>query len=282
MSHEGRPEPTERELAHVRQLTKLVDEALERNKERFALYEKWRKAYAGYLAGESQTRSNMVYANIAAMMPQVYAKNPDISFSPSKSVQPRRYSLIKKFAETGEAVVSQQLRDASMKKRAKASVRSAMTCAVGWWKVTFQEDRRQDPVILNRINDIQDNLDRIRSLSEKIKADGGQVGDDSLAQQAELEQQLKAMQELPEITTARGIAIDVPLAEDVLILDRTVRSFDEYVRADRLAHRIWMSEQMFCDAFGFKPEKATRYAELVTESGKTPDPGAGFYQVFEI
>jgi hypothetical protein len=207
MENQGRPAPSDRELAHVRQLFLVVDAALERNADRFKKYEKWRQAYAGHLAGENsgQVRSNMIYANIAALMPQVYAKNPDISFSPSQAVDPKRYELTKKFAETGETVVSQQLRDAFMKKRAKAAVRSAMTCAVGWWKVSFQEDRRTDPVIANRINDIADNLDRVRSLTEQIKGEGRMVDDSTLAEQAELEQQLKALQELPEITVARGV-----------------------------------------------------------------------------
>lgn len=293
MDTPGRPEPTDREKAHVKKLKKLIDAALDREKSRFVKFEKYRRAYEGKVNCDSDSedgervRSNMVYANIAAMMPQVYAKNPDISFSPKESVGEKEYKKVKQFARTGEMVVRTQLTDAHLKKRAKALVRSAMTTGIGWWKVAFQDEKRTDPLIQNRINDIQDNLDRIRTLSEKVKADGGATAD-SDAEAFELERQLAALQQEPEIQIGRGIVIDPVLSEDVIVLDRTIRSFDEYTRADRIAHRTWMSAEAYEDNFGYKPEKATLFAKL-DGNDLTSGPGLGkdgnkegFYCVFEI
>lgn len=285
---EDRPEPTEREKAHVRKLKRLVDAALRLNKERFALFEKWRAAYAGFLHGQKsgteadQARSNMIYANIAALMPQVYAKNPDFSFAPSQAVAPRQYEVVKKFAATAEIVVTRQLHDAGLKVNAKAQVRSAMTTSIGWWKVAFQEDRRTDPVILNQINDLQDNLERMRALSKQIRDDHGS-SEESEAKAAELEAQIMALQQQPEITVGRGTVIDTLQSEDVIILDPTIKAFHEYVRSARIAHRIWLSEDAFYERFGYKPKKARRYRSANLEDSQEPGKDDEcFYQVFEI
>ena len=263
-----RPEPTERERAHVRKLQRLIDTARSDNKAREAAFTRWRKGYKGRYTNpggeESTYRVNLAYSNIATVLPRVYAKNPDISFSPREGVPPKKYELVKQFAKTGELITRQQLLDAGLKRRAKTMVRSSMVTCIGWWKVAWQETKRADPILVNRANDIQDNLERIKTLSSQVKDDQSV---DSEAEQKELEDQLQALQQAPEVTLARGIVIDPVLSEDILILDRTIRGADEYVRAAKIAHRVWMTCEDYYDAFGYKPKKAKIYSKIGAEAG---------------
>ena len=76
------------------------------------------------------------------------------------------------FCKTLQSVVSRKfVKEGKLKKRAKSAIRSAMTTAVGWAKVSWQKDVRTDPLIDNRINDTQDNLQRIQYLIAEIKED---------------------------------------------------------------------------------------------------------------
>ncbi len=284
----GRPEPTEREKAHVSKLLAEIKAYLDDSeiKARFAQFDKYRKTFRGYRNGErdKKYRTNLIYANIAAILPQVYAKDPDISFSPTEIVEPARYALVKKFAKTGEIVTREQLRRADLKRRAKAAVRSTMTVSLSWWKVGWQDDKRTDPQITNRINDVQDDIERLKLLANQ--SEDAQGGDQQRqAKQQELEAQLAALQtQNIEITVARGVVIDPVRAEDVIVLDSSVTSFDEYPRARRIAHRMWLTAEQFEATFGYKPQTGRVYAKQSAEGGDatgTKDR-QGYYCVYEV
>lgn len=203
-------------------------------------------------------RTNLVYSTLSSLIPNVYAKNPDISVSPSQAVSGERYAAVRKFGKTMEAVLTSQLvKGARLKKRAKACVRSAMTTSVGWSKVIYQRDVREDPLIRNRMNDVQDNIERLKATMKAIEDPDRHAEHD--LKRAELEQQLKSLGGELEKVISEGLVIDHVLSEHVLILDRTVRAFDGYSQACAIAQLVFFTEEKYKETFDYEPENATRY-----------------------
>ena len=148
-------------------------------------------------------------------------------------------------------------------------MRAAMTCELGWVKVTYQKRIEQDPAIQGRIEDIQGNLKRLQALAEKAQdpdTAGGAVG----ARPGEPRGAAReSCSERVEVVVEKGMVIDKLLSESVLILDPTIRDFDEYQRASSIAQVMWFDEDRYYETFGYKPgPKATLYR--AAEAGKNP------------
>lgn len=210
--------------------------------------------------GDKRRRANLHFANLAAMRPQVYAKDPEYSVQPAPGVPEERIEAVRRFGEAAEAVLGRVLvKDCALKKRAKRLLTSAYTTAVGWWKLAWQETRRTDALIANQLKDTQDNLARI----EQLQAGLGdpQAGSDPDLQKAQLEQTLAGLQARAEVVVSRGLVLDFVLSEDILILDDSVRELGDYERASAIAHRVWMTRSEFKKRFGRDCAKGKSYAE---------------------
>lgn len=273
----------EQEKAQAKHWLECIERKIERDRDLFLEFEKRRKVLRGVEGTgiKNEKRTNVVYSTIAALMPQTYAKNPDISATPSEAVSGDRYAAVKNFARTAEVVLSKVfVKDAKLKRRAKACVRSAMTTGVGWAKLSYQKDVRQDPIILSRMNDVQDNLQRLKATIAAIE-DPAKLGEHEALQES-LANQLKALQGQVEQTIFEGLVIDHVLSEDVIILDETVRSFDGYAQSGALAHRIWFSKSRYEAVFGKCPEKAKTYQSPGDDRAAKDAKAEPFYCVFEI
>jgi hypothetical protein len=268
---------------------KRVDRNKELNKELFKRYDQNRKIVSGekHTDGEAGlVRTNLAYSTMAVILPQIYAKNPDISITPSEAVDPtgERYKTVKQFCKTGELVLRRQVvRDAKLKRRAKTAVRSAMTAFLGWVKVQYQKDATEDPIIKNRINDEQDNLKHLEALTFEINTDEHR---DNEAKKKELQHLIDGLNKKVEVVHAEGMVIDNPLFEHVLLLDESVTNFDDYEQSSAIAQEIWFTEDRMKDAFGEVPKGATEYAAPNTDQANRPTPAGTtsqkFYCVYEI
>ena len=280
----GSQEPDENERALVAKWDKKITDALKSAEATHKEYERRRRRIRGVKTEtgiKNEDRTNLIFATIAAIMPMVYAKNPDISVSPGEAVSQDRYAAIKSFSSTLQIVLSRMfVRDAFLKKRAKAAVRSAMTTSLGWVKLTYQKDIRQDPIILNRMNDIQDNIQRLQALI--ARAEDPDRASTAEADKAELEQSLAGLTGQVEKVISEGLVLDNILSEDLLILDETVRSFDGYEQASALAHRVWYTEERFEATFGRKPEGATVYSSTKAGDSSADSSKGKLYAVWEI
>lgn len=277
------PEP---ERAKARDWLQRIKRCLDDNRALFDEFERRRKSLRGVMGEgiKNEQRTNLTYSTIAAVLPQVYAKNPDISVAPSESVSPNRYEAVKLFAETLQAVLGRVfVRDANLKRRAKACVRSAMTTCIGWAKETYQKDIRRDPVIENRMNDIQDNLQRLEKTIAAIENPDKLSEVD--ANRESLKQQLAALEAQVEKIVSEGLVLDHVRSEDIIILDATVRSFDGYKQAGAIVQRIWFSKDRFCAAFHMEPPRGSRsYAGPQNETEQKAGNGKQdcFYCVYEV
>lgn len=284
--------PDAREQALADRWNKRIKRAYDAAKDHRKRWKKAREYVAGEQGSDDESglvRVNVIESRLAIIQPSIYAKNPEISVVPSESVEPGRVAVVKKFAKTLEIVLNRVfVKDGKLKTRGKAAVRSALTTTIGWIKVSYQKDIVEDPQIRNRINDTQDNIERIKALEAEISDSQG--GDEQRqANLAELQAQLTALEKQVEVTVAEGVVIDNILSEDILILDDGIQSIDEYAQADAIAHRIWMTAEKYKEAFGkdvptgvrkYAPENKDKDGENKQDASK--DQASCVIPVWEI
>ena len=262
------PDVPDPQSAHADKWNKRIRIAGDKQKEFRARWEKSRKYVEGRVHDDGNpglVRVNLIQTVLSTIQPQVYAKSPEISIVPQERVDTGGYPAMQAFSKTAEIALNRMfVVDAHLKERGKAAVRAALTTTVGWVKITYQQDIRRDPQIEHRINDTQDNIRHLEALSLELKeGDSGDTERDVMLDQ--MQQQLAALEQQVEVVAAEGFAIDPILAEDILILDDSINSVDDISQAKAIAHRIWMTKEMYQEVFGAPPEGDVR---IFNESGK--------------
>ena len=205
------------------------------------------------------TRTNLCFATMATLLPHVYAKQPEIAVAPTEAAGEEQYQMVKQFAQTAQTLLARCfVKEARLKTRAKMNVRSAMATGVGWLKLGFQESLSGDPIIIQRHNDLQDNLQRIEHLIVKTRRETD-VKMLNLERE-ELRQQIETVRAQKEVLIYKGFVLDRVLSEDLLILDDKVREFDAYDDAEAMAHGVWFTADQYEQQFGYGAEScATEY-----------------------
>jgi hypothetical protein len=177
-------------------------------------------------------RANLIHGTISAVLPNVYARNPEISTSPTHTGKD-----LKLFCKTLDKVTNRALEKAQLKNRAKSTVRAALTCSIGILKVMYQRNVSQDAYIQNRINDAQENLLAIEAL--KVDLEDAKQQEQHASKRAELEALIQSLQEGAEVEVAEGLVIDRVLTENLLI-DPSICEFWDYLDADWICQIIPM------------------------------------------
>lgn len=203
-------------------------------------------------------RANLIYSTMVNAVPQIYARNPEIDVDPTESVEPIRYEAIKKFCTTLSIVLNNQFSQsqANLKGKAKANVMSAQTTAWGILKVIYQRDIEKDPIIMARIEDIQDNIQHVEMLMKDIEDD--MLRGEQEAKREELKHQLMALEAKVEVVRQEGMVIDRVLSEN-LVISGNVREIVSYPESNWMAERIYGPKEWSKKMFGFSPHKGTTY-----------------------
>ncbi|MBU3590387.1 hypothetical protein [Polynucleobacter sp. 80A-SIGWE] len=222
-------------------------------------------------------RANLIHGTISAVLPNVYARNPEISTTPTHSG-----ADIKLFCKTLEKVTNRALEQAQLKNRAKSTVRAALTCSFGILKVMYQRDPSKDSYVQGRINDAQENLLAIEELARDLQENDQRHHHD--AKRAELEELIKSLQEQSEVQSAEGLVIDRVLTENLLI-DPSICEFWDYTDADWICQIIPMKrgqaealyKKNLANAKIYQPgqgelshKKAKRLASMQMNAGSGP------------
>lgn len=218
-------------------------------------------------------RVNLIGSVLETVQPAIYAKAPEIAVTLDDRINTEQYPLLSKFSATLQDALNVFLiKDGKLKIRGKSSVRSALTCTIGWVKVIYQRSTKEDPIIRNRINDTQDNIDRIKLLVEETKQEGGECADHE-AKLFELNQQIDAMHKQVEVVSSEGLVIDNLSPEDLIILDASCRDVDDFMQASEIAHKIKMTVGAFKSQFKKNPPKGiTKYLnDAESEDSKSSD-----------
>jgi hypothetical protein len=292
---EGKPEspqgaPAERVVSEAdKKLAKewhsRIDAALKRVKDKFDTFEASRALLAGKVKkGDKElVRANLHFANMAAMLPQVYAKDPDFAAKPTEAVSKEMLPAVKKFAATAQIMLKAKVvKGGKLKSRSKSLIRSGYATSVGWLKASWQEKKGQDPLILNRLKDTQDNIDHVQRLLSEVN-DPAKASEHQ-TKLAELKQAVEGLQVQQEVTIAKGIALDFVMSEDMLIIDPSVRAVGDYTRAAAMGHRVWMTPEQYKENFGYDCKKGKSYTEQggAMSSTDAQDKQASLLCVWEI
>lgn len=251
---------------------------------RWALARKYVNADVGADGEKGLVRVNIIKSRLDIIQPSIYAKNPEISVTPDEHLSKSNYELVNNFSKTLEILINRLLvKEAKLKKKGKTTVRASLTTTVGWVKVVWQEEYSEDPLIMSRIQDTQDNIARINLLIQQ--AEDGDSSNESA--KAELEQQLRALEEKAEVVKAFGFAIDNVLAEDILILDDSINNIDDYTNASSIAHRVYFTKDRFNTVFGKDaPANAKKYFSKGDDKKETENTAQSdkncIYAVWEV
>jgi hypothetical protein len=209
-------------------------------------------------------RANLIFSTMAAILPHIYARNPEISVTPLYPQQ-----NLKRLCHTLQTVVNRALLDAHLKKRAKAAVWAAMTGYFGVVKVMYQRDIKQDPIITNRMHDTQDHIARIEGLIAKLE-DPQAVAEQETVR-ATLQQTLASLQEQVDVVAAEGLVLDRVLTEN-LLLDPSVAEFWDYENADWMAQRVPIKRSDAEALYQVDLSGATGYRAANVLGGANRDP----------
>ena len=262
------PEVDDGQSAHAEKWNRRIRSANDKQKDLCVRWEKARKYVEGRIHDDGEpglVRVNLIHTVLSTIQPQIYAKNPEINVTPQEQVDSSAYPAMGKFSKTAEIMLNRVfVLDSRLKERGKTAVRAALTTTVGWVKVTYQQDIKRDPQIEHRINDTQDNIRQLEAMTLELER-----GDsDDTAKQAmmdQMRQNLAALEKQVEVVVAEGFAIDPILAEDILILDDSIRSIDDITQAKAIANRIWMTQEKYQETFQVAPEAD---AKSFNEDGK--------------
>lgn len=222
-------------------------------------------------------RANLLQATIAGILPNLYARNPEISIVPVRRSDADSGRLDAAI-DTLEQVLNRYLEQAKLKQRARAAVRAALTCSYGIVKVVYQRDLETDPIITQRLQDAQDNLQHIDGLLSRLaEDDGGRA--ELEAKQAELRETIAGLQEDAEAKMLDGLVIDRILT-DQLIIDPSVVDFEDYVQADWMCQTVPMRRATAEELYKVKLPKATAYEmslDKVYERGRNSGTGSDIH-----
>lgn len=195
-------------------------------------------------------RANLIHSTIMGILPNIYAKNPEISVKPLHASRD-----LKLLCKTIETVTNRYLDDAQLKMRAKATVRAALTCSFGVLKVMYQQRIETDPLIHARIADSQDNRMRVAGLAMELEDDGNQ---NDKGKKEEIRETMAALQERAEVGRTEGLVIDRVLTENLLV-DPSIAEFWDYEQADWMVQIVPMKKAVAEGLYGYKLDKATIY-----------------------
>lgn len=266
----------ENEKALVKRFLKQIQNRLE--SKAYKDFKKTIERNRTYARGEQEddgegglVRANLILPELKKAQNECYAKNPDISIAPTESVGKDRYSVWKDTGKTIEIVLRHQFSpaQANLKSKAKRCVRSADTAGFGWLKVIYQKNVETDPIAQQRMDDIQDNIQKIDRLMAELSDDTDpQYRSDQEAKKEELEQQLKAVEAQVEVVRSQGLNFIVRPSENV-IFSEEVTDVEEIKNANWITDIIWMEVYKAKEQFGFCPATANKYG-----SKKDKEPGS--------
>lgn len=217
-------------------------------------------------------RANLIGAAIDSVLPSLYARTPEMSVVPVRKADIESKSL-EQFTETLGIVLNTYLDRGRLKARGKAAVRAALTCSYGILKVVYQRDLEEDPIIMGRLQDAQDNLARIDGLLSRI-ADDESEHDRLEVLRSQLEQTVEGLKHDAEARRMDGLVIDRILT-DQLIIDPTVTQFEDYTQADWMCQVVPMRRSTVEETYKIKIPHARVYESSIDKALSVSSSKAG-------
>lgn len=239
--HDGEKDPGE--CAMVKRF-QAEDDAGEKFEKR---YRKDWKEWRDYVAGKKQraytVQVNVIAPKLNSVLPTIYARNPTMSCVPADAVTDITYKDTQAFCKTLQIVCQRSWGKGKLKMQAKRAVRSAQTVSLGWFKGAFCTDTIRDPMMMSKMNSLQDNIKAIDALiaapQEGMDADG------FAAQREAIQLQMDVLQAGSEREVVKGMVIDSVKATDILVAP-SVRELIDYCEAPWIRQNIFMTKDDAC------------------------------------
>ena len=246
---------------------KYFDEQHEERRKRW----KENRTYVDGTPGEDGSaglvRVNLTQSTLNTIQPAIYAKAPDVAVTPAERLDAEEYKPVKAVAKVSELVLKKEaIERGRLKVKGKAAVRASLTATTGWVWVYYETKTKKDPIVLGRLNDLQDNITRVNTLIAET-ADESKCGD-YRAKLEELSHAQAGLQAQSEVTIATGIVMDSVAPDDVLIMDDSIKSIDDIAQASAIARRVRITVANYRDRFGKEPPKGTKKYERDSEADK--------------
>ena len=208
----------------------------------------------GYASGNKiknwASDANLIGTFIDILVSFLYAKNPEVSAKAAMNVGGVDEDAVD-FAETAGIVVSRLWKKGRLKKAARKLVRSTLSVGPGWLKVIMTHEFKNDPVIQGKLNDLEDNVQRLEFIQTQLQDESGDedLDDDETSLKLEELSRLKvSLNEKLEIIHRSGLAIDFVMADDLQVsldvadlsdhLDADWNGNEIYVRKDDIRRRF--------------------------------------------
>lgn len=150
-----------------------------------------------------------------------------------KAEYSRRQRENKAYAETGELVISRFWHDGRLKDRGRPWVRSMLTIGPGIFKGAYQQRTAPSPDTVSAIADLQQQLQRVAELRKRM---ADESGDELEASEADLQRQLRALQDKEEPVISKGFVVDNVAGENFVVAPgfRIVDHMDAPWNAERI------------------------------------------------
>jgi len=266
VAEQQRQQSIQNKKKHITKWTDRIANVRKHDKFYFTRWAEDRKSVRGET--DEAVSANLISAILDVLAAFLYAKNPDLNARPSESVDRVRLKEYREFAKTIEIIASRMLKDAGLKRKAKRWIRGAQTVGIGWLKVVMQTRTEKQPLMESRINDLQDQLAKIKSKQIRITLNQEQEG--VLA--SEIESNITAAQAKSEITVAEGLVIDYVHPEEVLVATEC-GEIENYMEAPWIAFVSYKTEDQVLQITGWQSEEQVRYLKSATRWTKRPRNG---------
>lgn len=196
-------------------------------------------------------RANLIHSTIMGILPNIYAKNPEISVKPLHASRD-----LKLLCKTIETVTNRYLDDAQSENACKSDGSRCADLFVRCFEGSCIQQRIEtDPLIHARIADSQDNRMRVAGLAMELEDDGNQ---NDKGKKEEIRETMAALQERAEVGRTEGLVIDRVLTENLLV-DPSIAEFWDYEQADWMVQIVPMKKAVAEGLYGYKLDKATIY-----------------------
>lgn len=232
-----------------------------------------RKQYAidrKYAKGDSSFKTvsvPIIPTFIDLLVAFIYARDPDLDIFPSESAGVSRQEEARLFGKTLQVVIKQLWKKSGLKRKAKRWVRSALTVGIGWLKVTWQEEFASDPVLSQRVRDLQENIAKIQAIQARIATGQYEDGETPEDCQLKLQQAITGATATTERVIYNGLGIAFIRAENI-ICSLDAESVVDCDTGSWMAERWYMDVETAIARFPHVPEERLR--KLANYSPRKP------------
>lgn len=255
--------PSQEAMLEAAMLTAEEDPRVEEQVAMVAQQVSWNALAQGLDPGQAVIQA--VQTARAAAVQAIAAEN----YAKIKSEYQRRTRENKAFAETLELVVSSMWKRGRLKDRGRPWVRSALTTGLGVLKASWQQRTAPSPETVTAINDLQQQLARVKYLRQQIAENQGSTEEQD-AQLADLGRQLQALQSKNEPVVSRGFIIDSVTPENFVVAPGF--RIADHMDAPWNAERIPMDFDEACSAFKLTEAQRGKVTKYMARMPMTQRP----------